>query len=265
MKVADVVGGGITADDCEALWGAHQTFLGLPRAPSLSVAFVAMVQDTLKNLAAAAEADDDDDDDAEDEAMEADDEGVHSLKTKRTPKPSAKLLAASPSKSKPHSGSRLGAAAPSPPSSVKRSRAAAMSALGPFYPPPSAGGDDTGSARRKRQRKLFSNQDEDDVDELDPDLPSALQPGSASKRHQRKSVGARGGSHDDVGEGVDALLHLASVADHATEGSIDHRGDSSVANASGRPSATPPIERHGEGGQKEGTVEGSMPPPPHPQ
>lgn len=41
---------GMPAEQCEALFRQHQTFLGLPPAPALGTAFLAMVQDHHNNL-----------------------------------------------------------------------------------------------------------------------------------------------------------------------------------------------------------------------
>ena len=41
---------GMPAEQCEALFRQHQTFLGLPHAPALGTAFLAMVQDHHNNL-----------------------------------------------------------------------------------------------------------------------------------------------------------------------------------------------------------------------
>ncbi|GAX80922.1 hypothetical protein CEUSTIGMA_g8357.t1 [Chlamydomonas eustigma] len=195
MQVASASGPGKSAEMCENLHKQHQTFLGLPSSPALATAFVAMVQDHYNNIkdepwveeeSARGTHGMDNGGDAvmsgADQDMDADDECaslVVSPRLKRTPKPSAKVLAASP-------GNRKGQTPQS-----ARLRAAQEHQ------------QENGSARKRRQRRLFEDEDQ-----------QLSQPSYNMNRWKSQH------QNDDVGEGVDALLSLATAAAHNVSSSM---------------------------------------------
>lgn len=209
-KVCRSVNSTKTQEDCEALYRQHQTFLNIPYNQALESAFLAMVKDA-RNILKTGESD------------TVSNEGPGSVVSAGTSTPRA-----APQKGKRSARPRPNRGGGVTPVSKQPTASTPGSTSGKYKVPVGktifgAGttvGETAGPAK-KRTRRLI----------LDDDLPVSAPPPIQQVSNHKLYDRWRRGAHDDVGEGVDALLSLASIAHASSSCATDsqpHQPDEEV-------------------------------------